>query len=75
MKFWTDEETGTRFGTPDCCDEWLFDIWAIACDYDGCHTVDDFKKLVDELVDMSTKARECLWTGKLFGIHGNPEEK
>jgi len=57
---------------PDCADEYLFDIWAIGVDYDGCHTVEEFKKLVDELVAMSKEARKCLWENKLFGAYGKP---
>ena len=29
--------------------------------------------LINYLVEMSQKARECLWDNKLFGIHGSPE--
>ena len=72
MRYWTDEETGAKMCEPDCVDEWLWFIWAIGVDYDGCHNVEDLKKLVDELVDMANKARECLWTNKLFGVHGSP---
>lgn len=75
MKYHINEESGIKISTPDCVDEWLFDIWAIGVDYDGCDTVDSLKKLIDELVDMSVKARECLWERKLFGIYGTPEEK
>ena len=75
MRFWIDKETGTKMCEPDCTDEWLFDIWAIGCDYDGCHSAEDLKKLVDDLVEMANNARECLWDGKLFGIHGKPVEK
>lgn len=74
MKRWYDEEHDINMCEPDCVDEWLFFIWAIGCDYDGCHNVEDLKKLVDELVDMANKARECLWTNKLFGIHGSPTD-
>lgn len=73
MKFWYDAENDVKVGEPDCVDEWLFDIWAIGFDYDGCTTTDELKKLIDELVEMSKKARECLWGGQLFGIHGSPE--
>ena len=59
---------------PNCVDEWLFDIWAIGVDYDGCHTVEELKRLIDELVDMSNKARDCLWNNKLFGIHGSTND-
>ena len=66
MRHWIDNETGRRMCEPDCTYEWLFYIWAIGCDYDGCQTVDEFKKLVDELVDYSQKAQECLRNGKNF---------
>ena len=69
MKIWTDER-GSKWCEPDCYDEWLFDIWAIGCDYDGETTVEGLKKLVDQLVSMSQKARDCLHGGKLF-----PEDK
>lgn len=71
MRIFSDKN-GTVWREPDCVDEWLFDIWAIGCDYDGCHTVEELKKLIDELVDMANKARDCLWDGKLFGVHGSP---
>lgn len=51
---------------PDCADEWLFDIWAIGCDYDNENTVDGLKRLADNLVEMSQKARDCLHDGRLF---------
>jgi hypothetical protein len=72
MKRWIDEKTGTPLCEADCVDEWLFDIWAIGVDYDGYHTAEDLKKLIDELVDMANKARNCLWEGKLFGVYGEP---
>ena len=75
MKYWIDEQTGSKMCEPDCADEWLFDIWATGCDYDGASTVEDFKFLVKELVYWSQKARDCLWEGKLFGVYGSPEEK
>jgi hypothetical protein len=61
--------------SPDCVDELLFDIWAIGCDYDGCRSVEDLKNLVAELVEMANQARDCLWDGKLFGIHGKPAKE
>lgn len=75
MKYWIDEHTGCKMGEPDCADEWLFDIWATGRDYDGARTVEDFKLLVEELVYCSQKARDCLWEGKLFGVHGGPVGK
>ena len=75
MRKWIDEETGAKMCEPDCVDEWLFKILSLGFDYDGCHTVKEFKELVDELVDMSKKARECLWDIKLFGVHGSPYKK
>lgn len=66
MRYWTDEKTGCRMCEPDCCDEWLSMIWMVGCDYDGCETVESLKGLVDELVEMSQKARDCLHDGALF---------
>lgn len=66
-------EFGTSYA-PDCVDEYLFDMWAIGCDYDGCNTVESLKELVDELVEMSMQARACLWGGALFGVYGSPKK-
>ena len=60
MRIWIDEQTGYKMCEPNCADEWLFDIWAIGCDYDGENTVEGLKSLIDNLVEMSQKARECL---------------
>lgn len=73
MRRWYDEEHDMKMCEPDCVDEWLFDIWTIGCDYDGCHTAKDLKELVDELVGMANKARECLWERRLFGDYGEPK--
>ena len=75
MKSWIDEQIGCKMSEPDCADEWLFDIWAIGCNYDGASTVEDLKFFVKELVYYSQKARDCLWEGKLFGVHGAPVRK
>ena len=75
MREWTDEKTGITMCEPDCVDEWLANIWAIGVDYDGYSSEENLKKLIDELVDMAKKARECLWDNKLFGIHGSPDDK
>lgn len=69
MRYWIDEESGIRMSEPDCCDEWLSMIWMVGVDYDGCNTVTEFKRLIDELIEMSEKARNCLRNGRLF-----PEE-
>ena len=74
MRYYIDKETGCRMCEPDCADEWLFDIWAIGVDYDGARSERELKQLVDELVDMAQKARECLWSRQLFGVHGTPRE-
>jgi hypothetical protein len=66
MKYWYDKDFKGIVCEPNCADEWLWHIWAIGVDYDGCHNVEDLKGLVDELVDMANKARECLYGGKLF---------
>ena len=68
-------ENGINVCEPDCVDEWLWFIWAIGIDYDGCDTKESLKELVDELVDMANKARECLWENKLFGDFGSPDKK
>lgn len=69
MRYWIDEESGIRMSEPDCCDEWLSMIWMVGVDYDGCSTATELKHLIDELVEMSEKARDCLNNGRLF-----PEE-
>lgn len=66
MKHWYDKEWGAIVCEPDSADEWLWHIWAIGVDYDGCHNVEDLKSLIDELVVMANKARECLYDGKIF---------
>ena len=73
MKHWYSEEHGVWMCEPDCVDEWLFDIWAIGVDYDGCQTSEELKKLIDELVTMIEMARGCLWENKLFGAYGEPK--
>lgn len=62
MRYWIDEQTGCRMCEPNCADEWLQFMWEIGCDYDGYN----LKQLIDELVDASIQARECLHKGKLF---------
>ena len=66
MIHWKDEKTGINFCKPDCVDEWLELIWDIAVDYDGYNTVESLKSLIDEIIDMSKEARECLKENKLF---------
>ena len=66
MKTWTDETSGCKMCEPDCADEWLFQIWAVGCDYDGENTVEGLKRLIDELVGMSQKTRDCLHKGKIY---------
>lgn len=66
MKYWTDKETGAKYTEPDCVDEWLYHIWAIGHDYDGYNDAENLKIVIDELVSMSQRARDCLRDGKLF---------
>jgi hypothetical protein len=66
MKYWYDKEFKGVICEPDSADEWLELLWQIGVDYDGCNTVESLKGLVDELIDISTKARECLHNGNLF---------
>lgn len=75
MKRWYDEKNGCWMCNSDCCDEVLWDIWAIGYDYDGCKTVEDLKSLIDELIELAQKARVYLWEDKLFGVHGAPSAK
>lgn len=66
MKYWYDKEFKGVMCEPTCVDEWLELLWEIALGYDGCNTVESLKGLVDELVDISKKARMCLHDGQLF---------
>ena len=66
MKSWYDKEFKGILCEPNCADEWLELLWDIGVGYDGCNTVESLKGLVDELLEMSTKARECLYDGKIF---------
>lgn len=62
------------FWSPSSADEWMELIRDIGFDYDGCNSVESLKELVDELVEMSQKARECLRNGKIF-YNEEEEEK
>lgn len=66
MRYWKDERTGCNMCEPNCADEWLELIWQVGCDYDGYHSAEDLKSLIDELIEMSQKARDCLSKGILF---------
>lgn len=66
MKSWIDEKTGLQVCEPDCADEWLWHIWALGADYDGCGSVEHLKNLIDEIVEMAMEARKCLRENKLF---------
>lgn len=69
MKPWQDEQ-GNTFWEPDCADEWLEMLWAIGVDYDGAEKAESLKALIDELVEMASKARVCLREGKIFPQEG-----
>lgn len=66
MEYWYDKEFGGIVCEPNCTDEWLEMIWQVGVDYDGCNSIESLKGLVDELIEMSQKARYCLEDGKLF---------
>lgn len=66
MRYWYDKEFNGIVCEPNCVDEWLEMIWQVGIGYDGCDSVKSLKGLVDELIDMSQKARYCLEDGKLF---------
>lgn len=68
------KDLGNHWAEPDCCDEWLWMIWAVGFDYDGMDgSVESMKELVDELVEMAQKARDCLYRGELFAKENNNE--
>jgi len=66
MKYWTDKETGIRMCKPDCADEWLQFIWEVGVDYDGNRTPESLMSLIDEIIEYSQNARQCLRKGKIF---------
>ena len=66
MKYWYDKEFKCMVCEPNSTDEWLELLWQIGIDYDGCNTVESLKGLVDELIEISIKARVCLEAGELF---------
>ena len=66
MNHWYNKEFKGIVCEPNCTEEWLELIWAIGADYDGCHTAESLKGLVDELIEMTQKARQCLYDNKVF---------
>lgn len=68
MRYWKKGEVAVC--EPDCADEWMELIGQVGVDYDGYNTVKELRSLIDELVEMSQKARRCLEEGKVF-----PEKK
>ena len=66
MNHWYDKEFKGIVCEPNCTEEWLELIWAIGVDYDGCYTAESLKSLIDELMEMTQKARKCLYDGKVF---------
>lgn len=71
-KTWIDEKSGCKIIDANTVSEYLWLIWAVGCDYDGCGTVESLKGLVDELVEYANKARDCLQDGRLFPEHDEP---
>ena len=66
MKYWYNKDIKGVVCEPNSVDEWMRHIWEVGLDYDGCNTVKSLQELIDELIEMSVKARECLYNGKLF---------
>ena len=66
MRYWYNKEFKGIICEPDNTDEWLELIWDVGYNYDGYTTAEGLKSLVDELLDMAQKARECLYEGKIF---------
>lgn len=71
MKEYKDPRTGTIYQEPEYANEYLQQIYLLSIDYDGCHNVKDLKALIDEIVDLSNKAMDCLYEGKII----NPKDK
>ena len=66
MRYWYNKKFKGVMCEPDSADEWMSQIWEVGCDYDGCETVESLKGLIDELIEYSFKARDCLKKGKIF---------
>ena len=66
MEYWYDKEFQRTICKPNSADELLWNIWAIGLDYDGCHSAEELRGLIDELIKMALEARECLYEGKIF---------
>ena len=66
MKYWYDKVYKGVVGTPNCADEWLELISDVGLDYDGCRTLKSLMETVDELIEYSKNARDCLRNGKIF---------
>lgn len=56
---------------PNSVEEYLDLIIAIGIDYDGYNQVENLKELIDELVDMVKKARQCLYEKKFYEVANN----
>lgn len=66
MRTWIDPQTGCKMCEPNCADEWLQFIWEVGYGYDGYMKASDLRDLIDELISMSQKARDCLRQGLIF---------
>lgn len=71
-KILTEEKTGCRMIEPNTVAEYLFMIWAIGYDYDGCSSEQSLKELIDEIVSYANKASDCLYEGRIFPAHDEP---
>lgn len=66
MVKWTDER-GNQWCDANSVDEFLHLIWAIGVDYDGNEgSLIGMEALVNKIVEMAQKARNCLYEGKLW---------
>ena len=52
-----DEERREFMNIPATKDDAFDDIIALGCDYDNAQTIDDFKMLVDDIVNIASLAR------------------
>ena len=80
MKRVYDEQTKITFVEPDCVEECLEFIYGISIDYDGYNTAENLKSLIDEIREMTVKAKQFLddhkfYSEEKFKIRTNEEGK
>ena len=66
MKRIYNEELQKTYYEPDCVEEWIELIYEIGYDCDRYETVDDFKTLIGDLLEMVLRAGKCLRDGDIY---------